>query len=219
MLQIFNKILIGLMSAVLLACTNPFTTRQDQVEKPGTSLPGQNGVYDPAVTPELVFVNLKKSLQDKNVAEYMKCFVPRTLLGQPHGFLFIPEQHFANEFARQPWTLNDEENYFIQLVQSQKSGYPKIDLSLGDGGEIALNPITPTSVNDSLETGSIKYNLKIAYSLDSSKTYSGLLQFRLFRSTTPPEVWYIYYWQDNAINKNYDGTWTNLKLYYRKKAK
>ncbi|WP_456407622.1 hypothetical protein [Caldithrix abyssi] len=218
MLQIINKYLILLIGGILLTCTNPFTTREGQVEAPENFSPGQNGTYDPAVNPELVFVNLKKALQDKNIAEYMKCFIPQTLEGQPHSFLFIPEQHFVNEFARQPWTLNDEQNYFTQLVQSQLSGYPKLDLILAEGNEIPLNPITPTSVNDSLESGSVKYNLRISFSPDSSKTYSGLLQFRLFKSRTPPEVWYIYFWQDNALNQNYDGTWTALKLYYRKKA-
>ncbi len=218
MLQIFNKFLIVTIAIVLGACTNPFTTRENQVEKPETILPGQGSTYDPAVTPELVFVNLSKSIQEKNLTEYMKCFIPLTQEGETHTFRFIPEQHFLNEFARQPWTLNDEQNYFSQLVQSPISGYPKMELILADGNEIPLNPITPTAINDSLETGSIKYSLKINFSPDSSKTYSGLVQFRLFKSKTPPEVWYLYFWQDYALNKNYDGTWTALKLYYRKKA-
>ncbi len=218
MLQILNKFLKIAFLLFLFTCTNPFTTREGQVEKPGSNVPGPAGTYDPAVTPELVFVNLKKSLQEKNVAEYMRCFIPPNLEGQPHQFRFIPEQHFSNEFSRQPWTLTDEQNYFIQISQSQKGNYPKMDLILANGQEIPLTPITPTSVDDSLETGSLKYSLKIAFSQDSSKTYQGLLQFHLFKSKTPPEVWYIYYWQDNAIDKNYDATWTNLKLYYRKKA-
>ncbi len=218
MIQIVRFIILCIFVLWLSACTNPFTTRENQVEKPVQGTPGNGTVYDPAVNADIVFVNLKKAIREKNIDEYMKCFVPEAQSGQTHLFEFVPEQHFINEFNKQPWTLNDERNYFIQLSQSQKNTYPKLDLSLNAGQPITLNPITPTSVNDSLETGSVKYQLTILYSADSVKIYSGVLQFRLFKSVTPPEIWYIYYWQDNAINKEYNKSWTALKLFYRKKA-
>ncbi len=218
MLQRVTKTIVPGLILSLLACTNPFTTREGQVETPENISPGGSSTYDPAVNPEVVFVNLKKAIAEKNVDEYMRCFVQATQPVPPHRFQFIPEQHFINEFEKQPWTLSDEQNYFIQLSRSQKGIYPKMQLQLAAGGEISLNPITPTSVNDSLETNSVPYTLTITYSSDSTAVYSGNLQFRLFRSKTPPEIWYIYYWLDNAVNKNYDQTWTALKLYYRKKA-
>ncbi len=211
------RIILAIVAILwLYACTNPFTTRQDKVETPDVGTPGGKPVYDPAVNPDLVFVNLKKAIEAKDVDEYMKCFVPLTQNGQPHSFEFVPEQHFTNEFEKQKWTLNDEQNYFIQLTRSQKNDYPKLDFSLNDGGPITLNPITPTSINDSLETASVKYQLTVLYSVDSVKIYSGVLQFRLFKSNIPPEIWYIYYWEDNAINNEYEKTWTALKLFYRK---
>lgn len=218
MIQIVRFILLSALIFLSVACTNPFTTRENQVEKPEVGTPGGSTVYDPAVNADIVFTNLKKAIREKNIDEYMKCFIPETQNGEVHAFEFVPEQHFINEFSKQPWTLNDERNYFIQLSQSQKNTYPKLDLSLNEGGTITLNPITPTSINDSLETASVKYQLTIMYSADSVKVYSGVLQFRLFKSTTPPEIWYIYYWQDNAINSRYDQCWTALKLLYRKRA-
>lgn len=218
MLQLVRIIFLSILSFFLIACTNPFTTRQKAVEPPDVGSPGGKTVYDPAVNPDLVFVNLKKSIEEKNSDEYMKCFIPQTQNGQIHQFAFVPEQHFINEFARQPWTLNDEQNYFIQLIRSQKNDYPKIDLSLNEDNPITLNPITPTSINDSLETSSVKYQLTIFYSRDSVKIYTGIVQFKLYKSNIPPEIWYIYYWEDNAINNQYDKSWTALKLYYRKQA-
>ncbi len=218
MIQIVRFIIFSILIGFTAACTNPFTTREGQVEKPVTGGSEGNTVYDPAVNADIVFANFKKAIQEKNIDEYMKCFIPEEQNGEVHAFDFVPEQHFINEFSKQPWTLNDERNYFIQLSQSQKNTYPRLNLSLNEGNAITLNPITPTSVNDSLETTSVKYQLTISYSADSVKVYSGVLQFRLFKSTTPPEIWYIYFWQDNAINNQYDKTWTALKLFYRKKA-
>ncbi len=218
MIQKVRIIVYCISIFVTFSCTNPFTTREGEVEKPIVGTPGGSTVYDPAVNPDIIFTNLTKAVHEKNIDEYLKCFIPQSLDGTPHSFRFIPEQHFINEFARQPWTLNDERNYFIQLSQSQKNTYPKLDLSLNGGRAITLNPITPTSINDSLETSSITYQLTVMYSVDSIKVYSGVLQFRLFKSSVPPEIWYIYYWQDNAINNRYDQCWTALKLLYRKKA-
>ncbi len=218
MLQIVINVLPVTVFFLIIGCTNPFTTREGQVEKPEINQPGGKSIYDPAVNPDIVFTNLQKAIQEKNIEEYMRCLIPETQNGNVHTFVFLPEQHFSNEFAKQPWTLNDEQNYFIQLSRSQKGDYPKLDLTLADGGSIPLNPITPTSVNDSLETGSVKYQLSVLYSRDSVKVYSGILQFKLYRSNIPPEIWYIYFWRDNALNKKYDNSWTALKLYYRKKA-
>ncbi len=218
MIQKVRIIIFCTVAFWAVSCTNPFTTRENQVEKPVVGTPGGSTVYDPAVNPDIVFTNLGKAIKEKNIDEYMKCFIPETQNGTTHSFDFVPEQHFINEFARQPWTLGDERNYFIQLSQSQKNTYPKMELSLNEGRAITLNPITATSINDSLETNSVKYQLTIIYSVDSVKVYSGVLQFRLFKSAVPPEIWYIYYWQDNAINNRYDQTWTALKLLYRKKA-
>lgn len=195
-----------------VACTNPFTTRADQVETPVVQ--GNDYSYDPALNYEIVFTNLKKALNQKNIEEYMRCLIPE----QPqdvHSFFFDAEAHFKNEFDTRPWLLSDEREYLTQLINSGKNNFPMIAFSMADSA-LSFRPITPTSVNDSVETNTVKYQLLITFDVDSVQLFQGLCRFKLFRLPTPPETWHIYYWQDLSIDNKYNQSWTFLKLFFRK---
>ncbi len=213
-----KRFLIHLVAGfwLLAACTNPFTTRSDEVEPPDTQANGSYS-YDPAINPDLVFVNFRKSINQKKIEEYMRCLIPDQNQAQ-HKFTFDADPYFKDEFSTRPWTLDDERNYFTQLILTDKNDYPYLSFEFADSN-LSLRPITPTSVNDSLETNSVSYRLIITYSPDSVVMYQGQSRFKIFKLTTPPETWHIYYWQDVAVDKNYDRCWTFLKLYFRKNTK
>ena len=213
------KILIPFILFVFLLtlqCTNPFTTRSDQVQKPDNQN-GSNTSYDPAINPDLVFTNLRKSINQKKIEEYMRCLIPEQNQNE-HQYIFDADPYFKDEFSTRPWTLSDERNYFTQLILSGKNDYPLLSFEFADSN-LSLRPITPTSVNDSLESNSVPYKLRVTYTPDSSVVYQGQCRFKIFKLTAPPETWHIYYWQDLAVNQMYDKTWTFLKLYFRKTTK
>jgi len=78
---------------------------------------------------------------------------------------------------------------------------------------LELRPLVSGSDNDSLQTNSLQYQLKVDFG-DSLITYGGVADFKLFKSQNN-QLWYIYYWRDNAINKEYLATWTYLKTRYK----
>jgi len=205
-----------LISAILVflstACTNPFTTRSAQVEPP--EVPGSGYSYDPALNYEIVFTNLKKALNQKNIEEYMRCLIPLQQQSL-HGFFFDAEPHFKNEFDTRPWLLSDEREYLTQLVNSGKNDFPVIVFSMADSS-LSFRPITPASVNDSVETNTVEYQMLIKFNADSVQLFRGLCRFKLFRLPAPPETWHIYYWQDLSIDNKFNETWTYLKLFFRK---
>ncbi|MBD3224835.1 MAG: hypothetical protein GF313_08905 [Caldithrix sp.] len=189
---------------LVISCTNPFATRSP--EEPENT---DNAIYDQAIDPEITITNFSRAIEQKNLFQYMQCFVP-TDQQEIHQFTYRPEPFYENDFVNR-WTLDDERNFFVQLTGSGNQNYPRMRFSFLD--TLSLRPINPTAVDDSVETQSMNYELEIDFSADSSTTFRGTSIFRLFRSNQAPELWHIYYWQDNAINENFQSTWTFLKLY------
>ena len=210
----FNKfiqilILTGLM---LTACTNPFTTRADQVEKPLV----QNGnvSYDPGLTAESVINNFVLAVNNKNTEEYLLCLAPS---GGQHTFHFEEDPYFETEFSANPWDLTEERSYFTNLIISPSTSYPKLNFSFS-GGEPALTAINPSAPDDSVESANVDYQLLVVYSLDSTVVYQGSMRLKLYKSAEN-DRWYMYYWQDHALNNEYKKCWSYLKLYYQKNDK
>ncbi|HGY55297.1 MAG TPA: hypothetical protein ENK44_06340 [Caldithrix abyssi] len=186
-------------------CTNPFSVRD--VEEPGF---GSDWVrYAPATSPDSVMYNFRLAIANKNVEEYMRTFVD-PLKADAHQYRFVPDPYYTNDFPT-AWTLDDERNFFSQLVQSDKQDYPKLRLDFLT--PLVLTGITPISVDDSVESNNLEYTLQVDYG-DSSEVYTGIARFKLYHSkSAPPETWHIYYWQDNAVEQNHDKTWTYLKRF------
>jgi len=203
-IQIFLLILF-----YLTACTNPFTTRADKVEKP--DLGSSNVEYDhPALNPEEVLSNFEKAVDNKNAVEYMRCFSPDEA-SDPFKYHFEAEPYFNNELIGIPWTRANENDYFLNLKRLNS-----INFYFNNAGTPALTLITPGGQYDSRQTNVVPYTLEVSESLDSLTVFKGLIHLRLYES--PDGNWYIYYWSDNAQYTDYDLTWTALKLKYRKQG-
>ena len=195
----FQNSLIILIIITLAYCTNPFSTREP--EKPDSG----NQVYENATEPKIVLDNLIMAIKEKNINEYKKVFASETA---GHSFTFEPEPSLFENFISK-WTIQEEESYFSNLVSSSSSNYPILNLSF-NVSEYSFPPVVSGSESDSVRTNSMQYVLTVNPG-DSTTIYKGNTEFKLFRSQTD-QFWYIYHWKDNAIDQNYNETWTNLKI-------
>lgn len=201
------KIIFNLSGVILLllGCTNPFSVRN--AEPP--DITSDSEFYSDATHPDTVFSNFKKSIENRNIPAYMNVFISNVFT-EPHAFHFEPEQYFQNDFI-QKWTREDEQNYFSRLKNAGTGDFPKLNLLFNN--KLELRPLVSGSDNDSLQTNSLEYQFEVNFG-DSLITYSGVADFKLFKSQNN-QLWYIYYWRDNAINKEYQSTWTYLKTQYK----
>lgn len=202
--MLYPKILTMLLCITLIHCTNPFSTREP--EKPDSG----SQVYDNATEPKIVLENMIMAIKEKNVNEYKKIFVSDGTGNQQgsHTFKFEPEPSLSEYFISK-WTQQDEESYFNNLVSTSSGNYPILKLSF-NVSDYSFTPIISGSESDSVRTNSMQYVFTVNPG-DSTKVYTGNAEFKLFRSEAD-QFWYIYYWQDNAIDQNYNETWTNLKI-------
>lgn len=185
---------------ILIHCTNPFSTRDP--EKPDSG----NQVYENPTQPGIVLDNMIMAIKEKNINEYKKVFAPE---GYEHTFRFEPEPSLSSENFFSKWSIQDEQSYFNNLVSKSTGTYPKLNLSFNIS-DYSFTSIISGSESDSVRTNNMQYVLTVDPG-DSTTVYTGNTEFKLFRSQTD-QFWYIYYWQDNAIDKNYSQTWTNLKI-------
>ena len=198
------RLLIAYVLILMLnACTNPFSVRDP--EKPEST----SEVYSNTDQPEIVFENLIKAVNNKNVTQYVDVFVGNST-EEPHQFKFEPERYFQNDFIGS-WTISDEQSYFNQLKNSASVDYPRLNLSFND--DITFTAIIAGSDQDSVQTNSLEYYFQVNTG-DTLMNLTGVTEFKLFKSKTD-QFWYIYYWRDNAIDENYRSTWTYLKTLYK----
>ena len=194
------KIITMLFCFALLYCTNPFTTREP--EKPDSG----NQVYDSTTEPKIVIENMIMAIEEKNVNEYKKVFISES---NDHKYKFEPEPSLNTENFFMGWTTQDEESYFSNLLSTSSGNYPILNLAF-NVSDYSFTPIISGSESDSVRTNNMQYVFTINPG-DSTQVYTGNAEFKLLRSEAD-QLWYIYYWQDNAIDQNYDETWTNLKI-------
>jgi hypothetical protein len=194
--MIIRLIISGILGALLLTfCTNPFTTRQ--AEEPDELV---SDIFIQPTECRILKANFSRAIEQKNTVNYMKCFVDSTIDGR-YPFTFVPENHYADYFV-QTWELSDEENYFNNIVSGENP--PRLKFEYTD---TTLTELPPDHAE--FDFG---YNLKVIY--NDTVTYQGKGLFKLFRSDEN-SCWYIYFWQDYAVDENYELTWTNLKLLNR----
>ncbi len=197
---------LSLLLPALVSCTNPFTTRAGQVEKPQT---GEVEYLSPN-EPENVIKNFILAIKNKNLNEYMNCFSPA---GQER-FRFEPEPFYLNEFLTRGWTLSDEEDYFDRL----RASVLRLNFTWRDVDEPALRPVFISAPNDSVESDVTPYSMLVTFNIDSAKTYEGTAFFKLYHDQEM-QKWHIYYWEDKALDENKaDITITALKVFYNKKS-
>ena len=195
-IQKITAVLIA--TAVLQACTNPFGTRS--AEKPDADK--NSDIFEQPTTSEVVLSNLRYALIQKNVSNYMSCFIDTSLI-QLFQFTFKPDENIPSE-RFQNWSLPDEENYLRNVFTSTGT----IQLEYSDKN-ISITPIS--SSLDSVQTTPFAYQLKVEK--DGIKTYSGMARMKLVKNSN--SLWAIYYWEDTRDIDNNSNTWSLLKATYR----
>ncbi len=195
-----------LIILLITGCTNPFDVRNP--ESPDNQ--SLTAVFDAPTTPRIVLTNFARALEQKNVQKYLENF-SNSDMQNITPFHFEPEQNLFDYFIP-VWTIEDEGNYFINLLQTGKVNYPVIKFNYADS--VSLTAINASAIDDSVESNYFRYTLEINFG-DSVSVYQGRAKFKLLRSRTTLDYWYIYFWSDFALDENYDKSWSFLKSYYR----
>lgn len=189
----------------LSSCTDLFSTREDQVEKPqGEGV----GIFEEATTPETVLINFRRAIENNNTVEYMKAFSnPLQFPAQPYNF--YGDANFNAQLDNPPWDYTEENIFATNLLADntiQSIQFEYLD-SLPD---IRYTSTGQDSV-ETVETDFFDYKITIReINATSDKIYRGQSQARLFQSMEGSELWYIYEWVD--VSYGMDPSFSSLKI-------
>jgi hypothetical protein len=197
--MVIPNIAFAVLAVVILqGCTNPFATRP--VEKPDADK--YSDIFEQPTSSEVVLSNFRYALIQKNVSNYMSCFIDTSLV-QQFKFTFNPDESIPSE-RFQNWSLQDEETYLRNVFS--RTGTVQLEYI---DKNISITPIS--SSLDSVQTTPFAYQLKIT--MDETKTYSGIARMKLIKNSN--SLWSIYYWEDTRDNSDSSVTWSTLKATYR----
>jgi hypothetical protein len=156
--------------------------------------------YEQAVTPQILTNNLVNSLKDKDVQNYINCFVDSSF--SEKKFIFSPSSGALAQypFLINSWGVKDEEQYFRNLVTKVDDQMP-ITLSLTDE---LYSPL-----GDSL-IYTATYSINVPNNQSEPTDYQGDLRFNMVRNSN--SIWVIYYWQDTKSAAL--PSWSELKGKY-----
>ena len=198
-----NFILLGML-LLFLSCTNPFSTRESEVEQPDPD--SNSALFDQPISEDVVLKNLRYAIIQKNVSNYMRCFIDESLVSN-HKFRFIPDNSLQSE-QFENWGLIDENNYLTNIVNSEKN-IKSIELSY-TGDEI--NYTTITASRDSFQTTLFEYEFKIDFG-DTTHIYLGKARMKLVKNINA--LWAIYFWEDIRSDIESFDSWSVLKANFR----
>jgi len=190
--------LTSLLIFLLLACTNPFNTRD--IERP--EIGDNSAIYDPPVSSNIVLTNFYYSIIQENISNYMNCFV-NSELAYDFTYKFVPDQGTETDKFRF-WTLYDEESY-LNTVFKQSS-----NISLEFFDEITFTNISQSP--DSVQTNSFRYELRILFEAEDA-LYTGTARMKLIKDVNA--LWQIYYWEDTRSADVESKCWSNLKAAFK----
>lgn len=186
-------------------CTDLFSTRENQVEKPkGNGI----GIFEEATTPETVLINFGRAVENNNTVEYMKVFSnPEEYPEQP--YYFYGPAYFETQLDNPPWDYNEESIFATNLLTDNTIS--SITFDYVD----SLPDIRYTNTgNDSLETAEtdfFKYKITISQKdFLNNRIFKGQSQIKLFHSRKGSELWYITEWIDEPIDTT--ASLSSLKL-------
>lgn len=171
-----------------------FTTRE--AEDPDQS----RSNFQPAYDKEQVIKNFSNSLIDKNVENYLLCFVDTLFTDRSYKFLASSEAISLYQIFTQDWSINEEKRYLTSVFNKIPSGR-NISLTLSNENYSSLGP-------DSI-IYSASYFLSLPLQSGSSipGSYAGNLQFNMLRDSR--SRWVIYLWKD--IKGESLPSWSELK--------
>lgn len=191
-------IIFSILFLIILNCTNPFSTRSP--EKPIIS--SNNQTSNLQTEPDSLLSKLRRSFILRDITDYQECLSDSLQVGKT--FVFVPENREISRLVN--WSLQDEKNYFYQLINSEDLQ----DVTINFYDQSSWNT-TPTS-SDTLQT-QFSYQLTFQFRT-KTEYYQGRSLIKILRSSAA--LWYIYYWQDFKLNANdLNDTWSTLKANYR----
>lgn len=176
------------------------------LEPRSPELPTNTVQYDPAFDHQTVIVNLKKSIQFKDPAGYIRCMTD-SLEGNAQIFVFEPSIEVLSRYSGvfQQWSLNQERAYFQNVLSKIPKDVPT-ELALFN---VMYDGVTPDSVIMQAE-----YTLSLPHTVSSiSKEAAGSLRFVLKRQKNG--LWAIQRWTDFVRNNNTIGeSWSYVKAQF-----
>ena len=183
----FLTITLATLSTVCIGCSL-FEPREPEQ-------PTQSGDhFDQPGQPSIVISNLNYAITERNVSNYMKCFVDTAISARQ--FRFNPSADAASLVS---WNLTDERSYFVNFTASiGRDGYSNLQLSEADSITTA----------DS-KTYQYKYSLAFSKFGEGSRTVGGHMELRL---AVDNGFWSIYEWSDF---KDLDTTWSRVRLEFQ----
>jgi hypothetical protein len=189
-----NKIILIIFIASSFISCDLFTTRDAE-------LPDQTrSNFLPPVEPAIVIENLKSSLSDKNVQNYIACFVDTLFAEKSFSFSASSEAISLYQIFLQGWGLNEEKRYFSSVINKVSADFP---ISLGLSDENLSN----FSGDSSIYSATYIINVPVPFGDPFPQTYEGSLQFNMLRDSRGEYV--IYFWKD--IKNGISPSWSELK--------
>jgi hypothetical protein len=197
MLRIIPLLIVLL---IFYACTDIFSTRENDVEKPNPN----SGIFEPATDAEIVLRNFSLAIQSRNLEEYKKVFSNPAVddNGSPL-FFYFGNGNFNTQILDGVWDYQDETNFAEDLFS--ESSLRSVQFSYSD---TIPNPI-PFDENYE-ETDFFRYRLRLSFFDSPPLVFRGQARFKLFRSEVNSQLWYIYEWYDESDGS--DSTFSLLKL-------
>jgi hypothetical protein len=189
-----NKVILIFIVLVSFTSCDLFTTRD--AENPDQS----RSNHQPAIEPSIVIENLKNSLSDKNVQNYISCFVDTLFAERSFTFSASSEAVSLYQIFSQGWGLSEEKRYFSFIVNKVSPDFP-ISLGLSDEN------ISNFSGDSLIYSASYIINLPVPFGDPFPQNYAGSLQFNMLRDSRGEYV--IYYWKD--IKSGSSPSWSELK--------
>jgi hypothetical protein len=132
----------------------------------------------PATSPDILFQNLKSSLQEKVLENYMQCFVDSSY--SKKKFRYIPSSGSTSQFpVLTNWNLEAERQYFKNQKTISKQGNSiTLDLSnqfntqFGDSAVYQFDYDLNLSANDQSISGEFQGTMQFKISLDSRNQWT-----------------------------------------------
>jgi len=187
-----RKYFLILSLVFLVISCDLFTTREAED-------PNQNrSNFETPSSASIVIKNFKNSLIDKNVQNYLACFVDTLFSRKIYSFSASSEA--LSLYQMQGWGINQENGYLNAVITKVPKDFP-ISLTLTDTVYSNLG-------GDSL-IYSASYFLNIPFQTGEpySLNYSGNLEFKMLRDER--SLWVIYLWKDTKSQTL--PSWSELK--------
>lgn len=186
-----KHIYIFLFQIIFFSSCNIFETRSPENPTENSS------IFIQPVTPDIVIQNLKSSIEDYNIDNYIRCLSAYEVTNKT--FKFIPAAVTGIDRAIfDNWTIESERQYLTNLG---KPAYGRASLTLTNRQDIYVS-------SDSII---VNYNYSLFYPrTNQNYNASGNLQFYI--SVDKNGNWSIYRWED--FNTTQAITWTYIKAIF-----